>query len=385
MSTQRSGSPLRVKRQIPVIHLVDSFGLGGCQSCLRELLKVAPLNRRHFSISLRAVSPATDIHGPFVIKHRSQSRLSLLPLFTARRLLRATGPAIVHCHLFRAQAFGFLLKLFNPSIQLVFHERGRIYGREHEPLWEAVLFALLIRISRRYVDMYVANSARTLEKMKQVGLDGRVPPMVIYNSILSKIERPSAEQRKTARIRFSIPENAFVFGFAGRIVGRKGWRDFLALAERFAGSAEIYWMVAGEGSEWPDAHRAALASSNPRVRLVGHIREMDEFYSAIDCCVVPSHWEPHGLVQIEAHGRGIPVIASDVPGMSETMEDGVNALIYPAGDVDALYQRATLLVDSPQTRAKLSSSGLCNAERFSIQHYSARLEEAYRQLLSLQL
>lgn len=324
-----------------------------------------------------------DIQGPFIIKHRSRSRLSPVPLLTIRRLLRATGPAIVHCHLFRAQALGFILKIFNPSIQLVFHERGRIYGREHEPLWESALFALLIKTSRRYVDLYIANSERTRVKLQEAGLRGRVPSKVIYNSILHQVDRPNAGQRKAARIRFSLPENVFVFGFAGRIVSRKGWRDFLALADRFADRADVYWIVAGEGPEWLDALRAAAANSNRLLLLVGHVQEMDEFYAAIDCCIVPSHWEPHGLVQIEAQGRGIPVIASDAPGMSETMEDGVNALIYPVGDVEALYRRAADLLDSPSLQAMLSSGGLCNAGRFTIWHYNAKLEDAYRQLLPL--
>jgi len=54
---------------------------------------------------------------------------------------------------------------------------------------------------------------------------------------------------------------------------------------------------------------------------------MKSFYSGLDCLVVPSLWEPQGLVEIEAQALGVPVIVSNVEALNEIIHDGENGLL----------------------------------------------------------
>jgi glycosyltransferase involved in cell wall biosynthesis len=312
--------------------------------------------------------------------HRSKSRLSLVPLCTVANLVRATGPVILHCYLFRSQALGFYLKLRFPRVKFIFHEGGRILGSEQDPIWEPALFRLLLLLSRRSVDLYLANSAHTLRKLNDIALGRRIPSRVIYNSVLTRVGSPTEQERQDARRGLMLPESGFVIGFAGRLVRMKGWRDFLRAAEQLVDVRDASWLIAGDGPEFAEALAAVRANSNPRIRLLGQLSKMDKFYQAIDCCVVPSHWEAHGLVQIEAQAYGIPVIATDVPGMNETLNDGVNALLFPPHAIDVLSKQIRALLTSEDLRAQLSAGALRNAERFTINNYHEQLEQFYREL-----
>lgn len=364
----------------PVIHVVDSFGVGGCQTCLKGLADYRGKNRRHLFVALRTVERPLRILGPFVVTIRSKSRFSLVPLVILLRLMRSTGPVILHCHLFRAQSFGLLLKILRPKSVLIFHERGRIHGREHEPHWENLLFRFLLGMSRPYVDVYLANSSHTLAKLEESGLRGRLPSRVIYNGIIKQIAKPSAGEQSAARARLGIPPNGFVIGFAGRLVERKGWRDFIEVAGCFAEYKDIYWLLAGDGRDGNEVLAAINESRNPRVRAIGEMLDLTEFFRSLDCCIVPSHWEPHGLVQIESISFGIPVIASDLPSMRETLQENVDSLLYKSRDTDALAKCVTTLLLSHELQTRLSEGAIRNAQRFTVVRYNEQLELCYRDL-----
>lgn len=119
-----------------VLHLVDSLGLGGTQTILKDYFESRSGDRTVHLYALRKVPRQTVIAHSNVQVNSSASRFSIAPLFHLRRLVRERGIGILHCHLFRAQVFGFLLKaLFFPRITLVFHEHGRAVGREGESAW----------------------------------------------------------------------------------------------------------------------------------------------------------------------------------------------------------------------------------------------------------
>lgn len=90
----------------------------------------------------------------------------------------------------------------------------------------------------------------------------------------------------------------------------------------------------------PDVRKeAARLAADPRVQIRGRFSPDDvhEVYRSFDILVAPSIWaEPFGLVAAEAVIRGVPVIASDVCGFEETVNDGVNGLLFRRGDVQSL-------------------------------------------------
>ena len=124
------------------------------------------------------------------------------------------------------------------------------------------------------------------------------------------------------------------FLFVGRLIERKGLEVLLQAFARFPGG-ELW--IAGDGPLRQTA--VAAASQGGRIRLLGHVdgKDLPALYAQVDALVVPSLYEPWGLVVHEGLGNGLPVIASNqVAAADDLVERGVNGAIVPAGSAEAL-------------------------------------------------
>jgi glycosyltransferase involved in cell wall biosynthesis len=363
-----------------VIHVLDNLAAGGCQTCVRVFANVKSKPRRHYYLSLRTLPKQIEISAPDVFIAPSKRRYSPLSFGLFWRLARNAEPTILHCYLFKAQIFGLVIRKLCPNTKLIFHEGGRVVISENEPWWEPILFRLFLRLAASSVDLFVANSRYTLSCLCRFPQVRRRPAKVVYNGIVERIGVPSEEQRIAARLALELPQGAFVFGFAGRIIDRKGWRDFVECAASHRMKRDVYWIIAGGGDEEKQLNQLKVEKKLSNLILLGVKLDMSAFYRSLDVCVVPSLHEPHGLVQIEAQSYGVAVIASNVPGMNETLEDGINALFFPPGDAKRLCELAESIYTDTKLRLSLQSEALKNAARFTSQSYHDGLEACYESL-----
>ena len=95
---------------------------------------------------------------------------------------------------------------------------------------------------------------------------------------------------------------------------------------------------------------------------------MEDFYAGLDVFVFCSEWEGMPNAVLEAMASGRPVIAADIPVVSELIEDGKSGLIYPARNVADLAELIERVIRDPEFAAKL---GQAATERVS-QHFDER-------------
>jgi glycosyltransferase involved in cell wall biosynthesis len=130
--------------------------------------------------------------------------------------------------------------------------------------------------------------------------------------------------------------------YVSRISVRKGVEQIIELSKRLDDlHGQVEMQIIGNRSQWSD-YTGHLNELNPRIaRRLGGIRhaEMQELYDNGDILLLPSMYEPGGLVVGEALSRGMCVVASDEVGSAEAVAPGCCTL-FPAGDLDA-FERAT--------------------------------------------
>jgi glycosyltransferase involved in cell wall biosynthesis len=137
--------------------------------------------------------------------------------------------------------------------------------------------------------------------------------------------------------------DGFHYGFVGRITEEKGI-TFLIEAFRRCASPEDRLLIAGQGSkeigESTLAEVQELARLDSRIQLLGFVAEdqMSNFYASLDAFVFPSvnRLEAFGMVQMEAITAGVPVIASNLPGVRTIVQQTKFGIIAEPGDVDDL-------------------------------------------------
>lgn len=128
-----------------------------------------------------------------------------------------------------------------------------------------------------------------------------------------------------------------------------------------------------------------LTANTEFVGMVGHDR-LALYYTAADVCVIPSHYEPFGLVAIEAMACGVPVVASAVGGLKFTVISEETGLLVPAQDV-AKFARAIerILTDEIWAHKLCKQASARVKQKFSWGGVAIQLSDLYRDLLARSL
>lgn len=150
----------------------------------------------------------------------------------------------------------------------------------------------------------------------------------------------------------------------GRLHPKKG---FDVLLRALAAVPGAWLWIAGEGElrQELEALAAALGVA-PRVRFLGWRTDREALLAACDLCVMPSRYEPFGTVMIEAWAAGRPLVVAAAAGPRGLVRDGIDALLVPVDDVDALSAAIRRVIADRDLAATLVQNGtLVYRERFT--------------------
>lgn len=129
-------------------------------------------------------------------------------------------------------------------------------------------------------------------------------------------------------------------------------------------------------------HELGIATQTTFAGRVGHDR-LPLYYTAADVCAIPSHYEPFGLVAIEAMACGTPVVASDVGGLRFTVVPEETGLLAPPQDVDAFAKAIQrILTDDLWVRKVRRQASTRVQQNFSWTGVAVQLSDLYRRLLA---
>lgn len=211
------------------------------------------------------------------------------------------------------------------------------------------------------------------------------------------IRRFGSVSRAEARKQLGIAPETKVVLYVGRFDRRKG----IETAVRAVGRSTLRHqgdmkLIIGGGS------RPGQSDGIERERIEGIVAELDLqdmtmfpgrlgnenlhlYYAAADVCVVPSHYEPFGLVAIEAMASGTPVIASDVGGLQYTVVPEVTGLLAPPKDDQAFAVAIDRILSDSNWRNQLGRAGRKRVEeKFSWDGVASQLSDLYNQMLKEQ-
>lgn len=153
---------------------------------------------------------------------------------------------------------------------------------------------------------------------------------------------------------------------AARLLWDKGIAEYIEAARQLRRQGrELQFLLAGD----PDpGNPAAVDEATVRgwvaegiVQWLGHVDDMPALFASVDMVVLPSYREglPKGL--IEAAACALPLVTTDVPGCREVVSDGVDGLLVPARDADALARAIARLQDDPELAQRLGEAARAKA------------------------
>lgn len=241
------------------------------------------------------------------------------------------------------------------------------------------------------VERIVATSPQEQEHMRSlVSQKGEIDIIPCGTDI----QQFGSVTREAARTRLEIDPEAKVVLYVGRFDPRKGIETLVrAVREsKFYESKQLQLIIGGGCTP-------GNSDAKERDRIAGIVNElgMDEctslpgclsreilpsYYAAADVCVVPSHYEPFGLVAIEAMACGTPVVASDVGGLQFTVVNEETGLLVPPQNVPAFNHAIDQILSHPQWQQELGKAAKKRViDKFSWHGVASQLDKLYTQLL----
>lgn len=227
----------------------------------------------------------------------------------------------------------------------------------------AIALAMLAN-EKKHVEIKFAHAMCVSEGTKQVLLEGGVPvshARVIHTGLdVEEFLNGSHITRK------NDPTQPLQLLYAGRITAEKGIETLLeavAELEKTHPQISLHLHLAGGGLEaylnelHEKVHQLGLA---PKVTFLGRVpvTEIPNLMQACDLVIVPSIWpEPFARVVLEGMVCKAVVVATPTGGTGEIIQDGINGILFPAGDSHALAEKIRLLAGNPALRKDLAEAG----------------------------
>lgn len=334
---------------------VDAIVLAGGEGVFAEQLKARGIPIYCLRNLHRSVGPFTAFQAVAEI----------------RRLLQDLRPDLVSTHSTTAGLLGRLAaRSLGIPVLFTAHGWGFTDGRpwtQRLVFWmvewaAAPLAARIITVCES--DLHAARRTRLTRQARLVAIPNAMPD--VSASLRARPQRSPPRVVMVARLSW--------------------WKDQKTLLHALAGLADLDWDLELVGDGPLRAELEAIAASlgiTARVHFSGYRADVASRLAEAQLFVLATKWEGFPRSILEAMRAGLPVIASDVGGVRESVRDGETGFLVPGEDVSALCNRLRLLLTSPALRLQMGRAGRAlYEERYSIERLVAQTTAVYSAVLA---
>lgn len=319
--------------------------------------------------------------------YEADLRAAGIPLFDSRqpgfrlpgyprvllRQLRDFEPDLIHAHS-GTWLPSAVCRALLPAVPLVFTDHGRY---PPEPRLRAVIERWCLGQTRRVV----AVSGALAEYLRQY-LGTRVHPEVIPNGIdLANFQQDNVLRRDALRQEWELGPDQVLGIAVGRLAPVKNHLGMIrALAGAAEGAADVRLAFLGDGPLEAELKAAAAALGvASRIRFLGFRADVADCLSASDFWLSASSTEGLPLSLLEAMAAGLPIVATSVGGIPETL--GSAGMLVPAGDDAALAGAIGAVARDGRRREAMGRAAKERSEQYSVDEMTARYSALYHEVL----
>ena len=298
-------------------------------------------------------------------------------------LIRTGEFDVVICFGYRAVSFWIAAIAAKWSgSALVFTTDAHSWDVREGRAWKAALKRVVVPRIFAIADAVLAPSSATAGHLRQMGVDERrvfLTPNVIDNELFSRAVNLSRTQLRRS---WGVPDDAPLALYVAKLVPWKRPQDLL---EAVAQVKEIHVVLAGDGRVRPELEaRAARKDLSGRVHFLGFVNQsqLPAVYRAADFLVLPSEYEPFGLVVNEAFACGLTAVVTEACGcVGDLVRNGETGFVVPVGDVTELSRRLDTLATDVELRKDMSTGARARIDEWGPRENVDAMAGACRQLV----
>lgn len=302
-------------------------------------------------------------------------------------LFRSLRPDVVHTHNPKPGVLGrFAARV--AGVPAVVNTVHGLYAQPSDSFLRRSVVYAAERLASTCSDAELVLNPEDLATLRGLGVPGERLTLVGNGIDLARYRpgEPGSDVRSRVRGELGVGADDVLVGVVGRLVWEKGYRELFAAAERwFASQPNLRVVVVGPEEESKgDAvdSRSIEAARAKGIRFLGLRSDMERLYCAFDIYVLASHREGLPRSAMEAAAMGLPIVATDIRGCRQVVDNGVTGLLVPPREPTALADAVLRLAASPAERRAMGAAGMEKARReFDQQRVIDLTLETYERLL----
>lgn len=288
---------------------------------------------------------------------------------------------ILHVHLFDPSIVGLLAGVKAGTKYRVMTRHYSDYHTRIDKKWHVKLDQMCNRLSHKIIGV----SEHTSDHVVEIEGSPREKVVTIYNGIDFDRVKPSADDfRKRIRNEFDA-EDKFLILTTGRLHPEKGYPYlFEAVAKlKKLTNKPFVWLIAGKGGfEAEFRQQVSELGCDDVIKFIGFRKDIPDLMSTADVFVLPSVAEAFGVVFAEAIYLGVPIVATKIGGIPEIVTDGVDGILIPPADSEAIAETVADLINLPEKLKLLANTGKQKViERFEFEDMTRQYEAVYEDLM----
>jgi glycosyltransferase involved in cell wall biosynthesis len=319
---------------------------------------------------VEAIEQAGIRHVP--LRSFTRAMDPLADLRAARELstvLQRIEPHILHTHNPKPGLIGRLLG-HRRGVPIVVNTVHGLYAQPTDRFRKKAAVYGTEALAMRFSDMELVQNIEDVFTLRQLGAPRRKLVHLGNGIDLNRFSPSTANRARGLRLRRSlgIANDTIVVGTVSRLVWEKGYAELFDAIDDLqrAGYSNVAVIVAGPME--PGKAGAVDEDTLERMRakgvhFLGQRDDVETVYAALDIFVLPSHREGVPRAAMEASAMGLPVIATDIRGCRQVVEDGTTGLLVPAKRSRPLARAIVQLANASGTRSAMSEAGIRRAKR----------------------
>lgn len=253
----------------------------------------------------------------------------------------------------------------------------QLFGRSLLRRW---VYSRIDKFTQNNVARMVAVSKISETYLREICKVERSKVMLINNGI--DLSRFKKVQKHSNRV--EVDSSPLILGMTAQLTLMKGWDVFLDVIARLRGDGyNVRGMVLGDGPLREDlkAH-SKLLEIEDAVDFIGHANHVHRYLNKMDIFLFTSHHEGLSVAIIEALASSLPIVATDVGGISEQVKEGVNGFICQDNNREALAAACKKLIGDGEMRKAYGMQSRRIAEDcFCEEKMASRYVDCYKEIL----
>ncbi|EDL65257.1 glycosyltransferase [Bacillus sp. SG-1] len=352
-----------------VLHVINNLEFGGAENLLKELISIQVEEGIEVDLYLLERSGMKDggvtLPGVKLLEAQASSRYSLTNLFFLRNIFHHYD--IIHVHLFPSQFWVASAKFVSKKNPVLITTEHSTMNRRRNKKFFYLLDLFMYGQYNKIVCISEGTASGLIERYKS--LEKKIE--IIHNGIRSarflEIDPVHIE---------GLTVKDPVILTVGRLEKEKN-HEVIIKALKF--TSNVHLLVAGDGKRKGELESLAINSGvSSRVHFLGERQDIPELMKMASIYIQPSKWEGFGLAVLEAMTSGLPVIASDIPGLREVV--GSSGLLFDPENVQDLVKKIEDLLNDPGLIKELRLKSIERSKEFSVEKTAEQYLKLYEKL-----